>query len=218
MSDASPSRRSSIASRSSRRSLFLCAGLVVAWGLLIRRFGGGDVYPVLGAYALAVIVVVGSLRFRALRAELRSTPRAVISGLAIGVGMTLATYPIFDVSVRLFPSLRSHVAELYRAAATRTVWQSLPWVVIIIVAEELLFRGALLEAFKRCLRPILAMTLAVAVYAMAQAGTGSSIVALMALVCGAVWTVQRHLSKSLLSPLISHLIWTPVVILLRPVL
>jgi hypothetical protein len=36
-------------------------------------------------------------------------------------------------------------------------------------------------------------------------------------VCGSLWTAQRHLTRSLLSPLIAHLIWTPIVILLYPV-
>ena len=44
--------------RTSRRLLFLCAGLIVAWALLIRRFGGGDVYAVLGPFAVAVVAVV----------------------------------------------------------------------------------------------------------------------------------------------------------------
>ncbi len=190
----------------------------MAWALLIRRFGGGDVYPIIGPYALAVCVVVASLRGRALLRELRVTPRAILSGLVLGALMTLLTYPIFDLAANLFPPLRENVTYLYRAAATRTAWQSLPWVIVIIFAEELLFRSALLEAFERRYQPLVAGALSVCIYAAAQAGTGSSIVALMALVCGAIWSAQRYFSKSLLSPLIAHLIWTPVVILFRPVI
>jgi membrane protease YdiL (CAAX protease family) len=61
------------------------------------------------------------------------------------------------------------------------------------------------------------MVLSVASYAAAQIGTGSWILVLLALVCGTVWTLQRRWSRSLLSPLLAHLIWTPVVILLHPV-
>jgi membrane protease YdiL (CAAX protease family) len=76
----------------------------------------------------------------------------------------------------------------------------------------------LLEALTKRYRMLVAGTLSVGIYVLAQAGTGSVVVALMALVCGTVWTVQRHYTNSLLSPLIAHLIWTPTVILLRPVL
>jgi membrane protease YdiL (CAAX protease family) len=39
----------------------------------------------------------------------------------------------------------------------------------------------------------------------------------MAGVCGSIWTLQRVYTDSLLSPLIAHLIWSPIVILLYPV-
>ncbi len=209
---------SAAARRSARRGVILCGGLAAAWALLIRTFGDGDVYPVLGPFAVAVVAVVIAIRAKTLAQELEPTARAVVSGLLVGVVMAAATYPVFDWVSSLVPGLRSHVAYLYRAAATRTVWQSLPWVVVIILAEEFLFRGALLEAFERRFRVVISGALCVVIYVLAQAGTGSGIVALMALVCGSIWTVQRHLTRSLLSPLISHLIWTPTVILLRPVL
>jgi hypothetical protein len=41
----------------------------------------------------------------------------------------------------------------------------------------------------------------------------------MALVCGAIWTAQRvYGDKSLVAPLIAHLIWTPTVIFFYPVI
>jgi membrane protease YdiL (CAAX protease family) len=61
------------------------------------------------------------------------------------------------------------------------------------------------------------MVVSIASYAAAQFGTGSWIVMSFALVCGTLWTLQRHLTGSLLSPLIAHVIWTPIVILLHPV-
>jgi hypothetical protein len=54
-------------------------------------------------------------------------------------------------------------------------------------------------------------------YALAQLGTGSCIVMLLAGVCGSIWTLQRRLTLSLLPPLLAHLIWTPIVIWLHPV-
>jgi membrane protease YdiL (CAAX protease family) len=61
------------------------------------------------------------------------------------------------------------------------------------------------------------LAISVATYAAAQFGTGSWIVMLLALVCGTLWTLQRQLTRSLLSPLLAHLIWTPTVILFYPV-
>ena len=39
----------------------------------------------------------------------------------------------------------------------------------------------------------------------------------MALVCGAIWSILRVYTGSLVAPLVAHLIWTPAVIFLYPV-
>src|SRR5690606_14250563 len=115
------------------------------------------------------------------------------------------------------PDIEPYVAALYTAAHQATLAEALPWVLAIILAEEVLWRGALLYVLERRVPPALAMLASVLSYAAAQLGTGSWIVMALALACGTLWTLQRHLTRSLLSPLIAHLIWTPTVILFYPV-
>jgi uncharacterized protein len=200
----------------SHRLLALMLGLIVGWGLLMQRFGG-NIYAIMGPFALSVAAVIAALSSPELGRWLRPNRRAVAVGLVVGVGMTLLTYPLFGLARAVFPELGSAVSELYSTAHQQSIAESLPWVLAIIVAEELLWRGALLHVLVRRVPNALAMALSVLSYALAQFGTGSWIVMLLALVCGTVWTVQRRLTHSLLSPLISHLIWTPIVILLHPV-
>lgn len=196
--------------------LLALLALTLGWAALMQHFGG-NIYGIMGPFALAVSLVVASFSSEQLRAWFRPTPRTVLSGLAVGTLMTLLTYPAFSLSCALFPRLQADVAVLYRNAARAPLAEALPWVLVIIVAEELLWRGALLHALTHRVSEPLAMVLSVASYAAAQIGTGSWIVVLLALVCGTVWTLQRRWSRSLLSPLLAHLIWTPVVILLQPV-
>jgi membrane protease YdiL (CAAX protease family) len=200
------------------RLLALMVGLIAGWGLLMQRFGGsGNIYAIMGPYALSVSAVIAALSSSDLRRWLRPTPLAIFSGLAVGAGMTLLTYPLFSLAQRVFPGLGSAVSALYSTAHRTSLSEALPWVLAIIVAEELLWRGALLHVLARRVPDALAMALSVLSYALAQFGTGSWIVMLLAVVCGTAWTFQRRLTHSLLSPLISHLIWTPVVILFHPV-
>jgi membrane protease YdiL (CAAX protease family) len=202
----------------SHRSLVLMVGLILGWCLLMQRFGSRtNIYVVMGPFALSVAMVVAALSSNELRRWFRVTRMAVASGLVVGAGMTLATYPAFALLRSLMPELQSEVAVLYAAAHQTPLAQALPWVVAIIVGEELLWRGAILYVLERRVSSPLAMALSVASYAAAQLGTGSWIVMLLAVVCGTIWTLQRHFTRSLLSPLIAHLIWTPVVILLHPV-
>ncbi len=191
-------------------------GLIVGWCLLMQRFGG-NIYAIMGPFALSVAAVIAALSSRELRRWLRPTRLAVLSGLSVGIAMTVSTYPLYWLARGVFPELGSRVSVLYSEAHGVTLAEALPWVLAIIVAEELLWRGALLHVLARRVPNSLAMALSVASYALAQLGTGSWIVMLLALVCGSIWTLQRHLTRSLLSPLIAHLIWTPAVILIHPV-
>ncbi len=202
----------------SHRLLVLMMGLIIGWGLLMQRFGGaGNIYAVMGPFALTVLLVVSALSSSKLARWFRPTRLAVVSGLLVGAGMTLATYPVYALMQSLVPELATHVAVLYASAHETTLAEALPWTIAIIVAEEVLWRGALLYVLAQRVRPATAMIVSVASYAAAQFGTGSWIVMALALVCGTLWTVQRHLTRSVLSPLIAHLIWTPTVILFYPV-
>jgi membrane protease YdiL (CAAX protease family) len=197
--------------------LLILAGLISAWFLLIRRFGEGDVYAVLGPFACLVCAVTIALRPRAVRCWFQLKPRAIAIGLLVGVGMTVLTYPIFHLAAQAWPGLDSTVKGLYAGARSTTLPKALAWVVAIIVAEELLFRGVWPDALSEWISRRAAYGLSLLTYALAQCGTGSSIVMLTAAVCGSIWTIQRCYTGSVLSALIAHLIWTPTVILLYPV-
>lgn len=202
----------------SQRLLLLMLGLTVGWGLLMQRFGStANIYAVMGPFALSVVLVVATLASSKLVVWLRPNARAVLSGLGVGVAMTLVTYPAYALLRSLVPEIQVYVGALYLAAHETTLSEALPWTIAIIVAEEVLWRGALLYVLARRVPPALAMFISIATYAAAQFGTGSWIVMLLAVVCGTLWTLQRYFSSSLLSSLLAHLIWTPTVILFFPV-
>lgn len=202
----------------SHRLLLLMLGLIVGWGLLMQGFGSSaNIYAVMGPFALSVLLVVLALASSQLAVWLRPSLRAALIGLAVGVGMTLATYPAYALLRSLVPEIETSVAALYRAAHQTPLAESLPWVIAIIVAEEVLWRGALLHVLARRVSPALALVISVGTYAVAQLGSGSWIVMALAVVCGTLWTLQRFFTRSLLSPLVAHLIWTPTVILFYPV-
>jgi membrane protease YdiL (CAAX protease family) len=58
--------------------------------------------------------------------------------------------------------------------------------------------------------------LAAATYALAHAAIGSLLLVVVALLCGIVWGALRAASKSLLPPLIAHLVWDVLVLLWLP--
>jgi membrane protease YdiL (CAAX protease family) len=197
--------------------LGVLAALIVAWFVLIQRFGEGDVYSVLGPFACAVCAVSIAIDPRAMLRWLAPSARAVLVGVGVGLIMTALTYPVFRLAVAIDPSLDTQVEVLYIGVYSTTLPRALAWVVSIILAEELLFRGVWPATLQRWLPARAAYLVSLGAYALAQYGTGSWIVMAMAGVCGSIWTLQRMYTDSLLSPLIAHLIWSPIVILLYPV-
>lgn len=192
--------------------------LVAGWGVLMRTFGVREVYLIMGLYALLVsALVLVAFRSQA-RSWFRAGQREIAVGIGLGLLMTGLTYPLYDLAHALVPELSVRVAALYRSSNKESALAALPWVLVILSAEELLFRGALLRGLERHMGRRAALLVSVCLYAGAQACSGSLIVALLALCCGTIWTLERMLTGSLIAPLLSHMIWTPTVILLRPVM
>jgi membrane protease YdiL (CAAX protease family) len=197
--------------------LVLLGSLIVGWFLLIQRFAEGNVYAVIGPYACIVSVISWTLYSRAIRDWLQPTWRAIWVGFAVGLAMTALTYPAFQLAVLIAPSLDAEVQSLYTGARSTTPGSAFAWVLAIILAEELLFRGAWPATLRNYMSAPAAFGLSVVSYAFAQLGTGSWIVMALASACGTLWTLQRRYTGSLLSPLIAHVIWTMTVFLLYPV-
>jgi uncharacterized protein len=202
--------------RSLKYSMMLL-GMSIVWGVLLSQFGQGQIYWIMGPYAAAMSAVLLTLRSDALLRRLRPTVKNVAIGVGVGVGMTLATYPAFAAAKALFPALAHNVSQLYQQSHDESLAVALGWVLVLVAAEELLWRGAWYEALSARFGRAGAGVLSVLIYAGTQLCSGSFIVCLLAFVCGGLWTIQRHYTGSLLAPLISHAIWTPTVILLVPV-
>lgn len=203
--------------RPSTLTLLVTLGLVVIWVTLMSRFGSGDVYVVMGPYACIVIVACIVLSPKQLLHSLACDLRALLWGLGIGLLMTGLVYPVFDLSVRLVPALQPQVAGLYHGASTEHVYKALLWILVLGVAEELLFRGVLPRALQLWLPERSAFAVALLAYSFAQLGSGSWIVFMLALVCGAAWSGLRLHTGSLTPGLIAHAIFSPTVLLLHPV-
>lgn len=201
------------------RGLVAGAALVVAWPLVLSRFGGDDVYAFLGAFALVVVAVVGLVgrRERVLPPTSAALGRDLTLGVGVGVTMTLGTYAAYAVVARTYTPLARDVAGLYGDAHKERFAFALVATLAAIVAEEALWRGPIFAMLARRGGVALAGAVSLGTYALAQSGSGSLVVVVAALVCGAIWLAERIYTGSIVAPLVSHLIWTIVVIHLVPV-
>lgn len=211
--------RGGVATGRSSRALLVGAALVFVWPLLLSRFGGRDVYALLGPFALVVIglVMLVGRREPVFPRSSRVLARDVGIGVAVGAVMTGGTYACFAVGERLWPPLAGHVGVLYRDAHKESFVLALLATLAVIVAEEVLWRGPLLGVLRRKVGLRGAAAISLVTYALACSASRSVIVAVSALVCGAIWLAERISTRSIVAPLVSHLMWTTVVVHLVPV-
>lgn len=148
----------------------------------------------------------------------RSGPGAsLLLGVAAGVLMTAATHVGFGLLDPLLPRLRPLVAGLYAdIAATPGPLLALPVVVLVVVAEEVVWRGVLLTALGRRFPPGAALLLATFAYVIPQIVAADPALLLAAFGGGLAWGALFLVRGDLLAPLACHLVWDVGVFVLWP--
>jgi uncharacterized protein len=151
-----------------------------------------------------------------LRTRLRPTRRLVAMGLTSGVGLYLV-FCAGAVAVQ-GTALWSPIQEVLEL--TRTTAPAAAALVIVFAtspSEEVLWRGAVFARLTRRYgpgwRPLVATCV---LYALFVGLSGSPVLVLAALVCGAVWTRQRQVTGSIVPSLVSHALWSLLMFLYIP--
>ncbi len=152
-----------------------------------------------------------------LRARLRPGRRLVAMGVASG----LALYLFFCAGALVVQQtpLEPRIQQVLEL--TRTTAPGALAVLVIVFAtspsEEVLWRGAVFARLTRRYgpgwRPVAATTV---LYALFVALSGSLVLPLAALICGAVWARQRQVTGSLVPSMVSHALWSLLMFLYIP--
>lgn len=221
--------------------VWFAAGLSARWIGIWPALGGAAV--VLGAWAL--LVDASGVRSR-LAPDRRSLAGGLALGLVTGAVTVAATYLLYPVVVAAAPWLAAQADALYdafRAPSTLVVTLAL---VPIVVGEELVWRGVVQGAVARRdevrrdearrtgakrnearptgarptgARPTGAWRTAVltaALYALAGAAVGSTLLVLVSYGLGLVWSLVRGWSGGLVAPIVAHVTWNVVVLIWLP--
>ncbi len=180
-----------------------------------------SVYPVLGGVAGVVVmfsIVASVRRARSAGVSWWSTlrPRSLVVGLGVLVGLltVAATHVGYRLIGASIPSLADDVERLQQVAAVTP--HRLGLVVVIAVAEELIWRGLLLGALRRVgWSTIMATVSSACIYGLAQVGPRSLWLVVAACGLGVVWGALRCVggpsggpSGGLWRAIVAHLLWT----------
>jgi membrane protease YdiL (CAAX protease family) len=167
-----------------------------------------------GAVAIALACFVDA---PVLRKRLEPGLAPVALGLVTGLAMVAATFLLWPPLERAVPALGAALEHAYRPLHDWPGARSaIPVIALVVTAEELVWRGVLIEHLETRSNGARRIALAAAIYASAQLATGSILLVCVALACGAAWTALRLLTGSLLAPLLAHLVWGLAIFVVRP--
>jgi uncharacterized protein len=201
-----------------RRRIIVAVVVVIGAALLgysLARNPGDESFYGL-TLALAGVWVLGAFLARPLHlGHVRffgRNQRPVISGTVIGLALG-GVFVLGGFIAREIPALRDYAADVL-AFATQG---SLPLVVFITVinglAEELFFRGALYSALEKHHPAIISTVVYVIVIGVS---TLNPMLTFAALVLGAVCAFERRATGGVLAPILTHMVWGLIMVVVLP--
>ncbi|WGL53286.1 CPBP family glutamic-type intramembrane protease [Nocardioides sp. BP30] len=191
---------------------FALLGAVVLGLTLHLEPGNAWFYP--ATLGLAAVWITGAFASGQLHLGRIATTRGLMRPWVAPVLLGLALAAVFAVGaliVRDIPYLGDRVAGVLDYTGSGSLLVLLLVTALNGVAEELFFRGALYAAVPS--RPVLWTTIA---YTVVTAASGNVMLALAAVLLGLVVGLERRASGGVLAPILTHVSWSVVVLLVLP--
>src|SRR5271168_342637 len=176
-------------------------------GVIRRRRIVVALVLVLGAAALGMALRrhPGGARWRG------RNQRPVVSGTVIGL-LLGGVFVVGGLIARQIPVVADLITRVL-AYTEQGSWRLTMAVALLgAIAEELFYRGALYTALGRH-HPLLISTL---IYVIATLASGNPMLAFAAIILGAVCSLERRATGGVLAPILTHFVWTLVVLLSLP--
>lgn len=192
-------------------------GVFFAIGWFVAMWIGnqmGRLDLVLVAWSAIACAAVWFWRRERFRAWFSYQPRALLMGALIGIFFVVSAHFVYPFLPSTLPFVEQGVAEALQSLSTDYAWLSLP---VIAFGEEILFRGLVFDELSERWGKRIAYPASILVYAGAQSGAGIALLPGLALGFGTLFAWEAHTTRGLWAPLVTHLIWTPSVVVFFPI-
>jgi uncharacterized protein len=169
---------------------WLSLALAAVWGL--GAFGSGPLH-------------LGGARWRG------RNQRPVVSGTVIGL-LLGGVFVLGGLIAREIPAVAELITRLLHYTDQGSWRLTMTVALVGGIAEELFYRGALYTALGRY-HPALVSTV---VYVAATLASGNPMLGFAAIILGTVCALERRATGGVLAPILTHFVWTLVVLLALP--
>lgn len=173
-----------------------------------------------GAAAITSMVLLSLVR-RPKSASFTTWPPSVVAvsvGAAAGLLMSLMTWGLYPLSIVIFPPIEQEVATLYDLLRQPPgPLQAFPLLLLVVAAEELVWRGLAIDVFEKAVGPWWAVVASALLYVLPQVAFRSPLLMLIALLCGLVWGALRVRFHGVAAPFTAHVVWDLLIFVVYPV-
>lgn len=185
--------------------------MIAAW-LLTPRYG-----PWLCHGIAAPVSIIAALRWRPKPVRAPYSVAVVLGSIALGVLLATLSWCLAPIAAHRLPALGRELGSLY-ATLSRSPGptRAAPILVLSIIAEELIWRGVLVDWCQTRLNRGRTLLLVTAWYTLPIAFSGSWLLLLVAIGLGTVFAVQRLYCRTWIAPLITHVTWNMLVFVVHP--
>jgi uncharacterized protein len=191
--------------------LLLGAGVL---GLALRRHPGESSFYWL-ALALAAVWALGAFASGPLHLGgicwRGRNQRPVITGTVVGLVLG-AVFVVGGLIAREIPAVSELITRVLQYTDQGSWRFTMAVALVGGIAEELFYRGALYTALGRH-HPLLVSTV---VYVVATLASGNPMLGFAAIILGTVCALERRATGGVLAPILTHFVWTLVVLLALP--
>lgn len=192
------------------RAALLVAALGIALQTLLSFVVDGIWSGMLAGIAVLVPAAVLGVRL-AWRELLRPTPQRAFAGIAAAAFLYAAGSLVVH-ALRLDPWGALQVSQLYDWRDAAPPQWAVAMLVLIVIGEDVVWRAAVTLPIAARLGPWSGVFLSALAFALAHVSRGVPVLVAAAFLAGGFWSALTIRSRSVLAPLVSHLLWDAAIL------
>lgn len=199
-----------------KQTIVLLLSLLFVYAMLIFTFKEEAIFWYLYAFTLLVGIAI-ALLFGKLEDQLPTWQY-----LLYGIGYGTITYGLVKLGYVLLPfidsSAEKDISKFLGTYGPTNIWHYLMLIFIIVIGEEIFWRGYIQQQLKRFTSPLYAVFITALLFSISLAVSGFLPGALAAIVAGLIWGGLYEWKKSLPLIIVAHLTFVLLLFLILPII
>ena len=199
-----------------KQTIALLLSLLFVYAMLIYTFKEEAIFWYLYAFTLLVGIAV-ALIFGKFEDRLPTWQY-----LIYGIGYGTITYGLVKLGYILLPYIDStaekDISKFLETYGPTNIWHYLMLIFIIVIGEEIFWRGYVQQQLKRFTTPMYAVFITALLFSISLAISGFLPGAVAAIVAGLIWGALYEWKKSLPLIIVAHLTYVLLLFLILPII